>query len=181
MTTADQRRFVDEVAGQAHGGDAAALELLLLILDRHRIVVPAVRRVIADDGLAEEVVQDVLIVVAEQIATFRAEATFRSWLFGVARNQAKHHLRSYLRQPEATDVPATDRPTVRISSIVAQRHDVTQHLDKLPEHYRLPVTMRDMDGLTYEDIAGRLGVELGTVRSRISRGRALLAARIGSR
>lgn len=177
----DRRRVVEGVAAAARDGDEPALELLLLLLDRHRLVVPAVRRVIADDGLAEEVVQDVLIVVAESITEFRAESLFRTWLFGVAKNQARHHLRSHMRKPEAAELGADDeRPTARISSVVARRHDIELELATLPDHYREPVVLRDVETMTYEAIAERLGIELGTVRSRIARGRALLAARLAA-
>lgn len=180
LSDTGQRRAIEATAEMARDGDPPTLELLLLLVDRHRLAVPSVRRVIADDGLAEEVVQDVLIVVAEQITTFRGDSSFRTWLFGVARNQARHHLRSHLRKPQAAELtPDDERPTARISSIVAQRQDVEAMLATLPEHYRRPVVMRDVDTMTYEAIADTLGIELGTVRSRIARGRALLAARIG--
>lgn len=181
LVEADRRRVIEATAIAARNGNQASLDLLLLLLDQYRLLIPVVRRVIADNGLAEEVVQDVLIIVAESIGTFRAESTFRTWLFGVARNQARHHLRSYLRQPQPGSVDVTDeRPTQRISSMVAHRHDLELQLAKLPEHYRQPVMMRDIEAQPYDAIAEKLAIELGTVRSRISRGRALLAAQLAA-
>lgn len=174
----EQRQVVEDLAERARKGNTRALDLLLTILDGFRLVVPPVRRLIADNGAVEEVVQDVLVIVAHSIEKFRGESAFRTWMSGVARNQAMKHLRSASRLPEAMAEVQEQRPSRRVSSMVSQRSLLVEALEELPEIYQQAVVLRDIEQLSYDEIATQLNIELNTVRSRLSRGRALLAQKL---
>ena len=115
-----------------------------------------------------------LLAVARSIGGFQGSARFTTWLHTVARNTAI----GYLRRLRSTDQLGPDEPaseSVRLSSIIAGRAAVQAALDKLPPTYREPVVLRDVQQLAYQEVADRLGLNLNTVKSRIARGRALLA------
>src|SRR5699024_2482221 len=82
------------------------------------------------------------------------------------------HLR---RQRETATMNDELLPAARMSSLIATRVTVQQALAELPELYRVPVTLRDIEGMTYAEIATKLERSLGTVKSQVSRGRALIA------
>lgn len=174
-TQVDRQAIVEEVAGRARLGDAGMLDLLVTLIDTDRLAIPAIRQLVADDHTVEEVAQDVLVAVAEGIGDFRGGSLFRTWLFGLARNQTLQFLRGQSRQRDRDTRAFDPRPTVRISSQIAQRGSLVATLEQLPEHYRDAVVLRDVEQLSYEEIATELAIEVNTVRSRISRGRALAA------
>lgn len=169
-----QRECLDRLAANAADGDRAALEELLAVIDRYRLSRPAVRRLVINDGDAEDVYQDVLIRVAERIEGFAGDSRFTTWLYTVARNAAIDHLRSR-KEVAPIDEERLMSDTDRVSSMIASRADIRAVLEALPDHYRSAVTLRDVDGLTYEDIATKLNIPLNTVRSRLARGRAIMA------
>ena len=174
-TTEDvQRSFLDECAQRAARGSDTALDLLLAVIDGHGLANPSIRRLVASDTAVDDVAQDVLIAVANSIESYSGASAFRTWLFGVARNQALLHIR---RQNRGSELPVeVERPTARISSMIADRMVLSSALRSLPEVYREAVTLRDIEQRSYQQIADQLCVEINTVKSRISRGRALLAA-----
>ncbi len=173
----DERNvMLDQIAHAASGGSGRALELLLELLDVHQLASPIVRKLIIDDGMAEEAIQDVLVAVASSVSKFRAESKFSTWFHALARNTAVGYLRR--RRPDSlledsSNVVGAER---RVSSIVAERAAVRSSVEQLPQHYRDAVLLRDVEHLSYEQVAERLGIELNTVRSRLARGRAMLAS-----
>lgn len=167
---------LDPLACAAAGGSEAALEELLDAVDRLRLARPAVRRLVLDEGAVEDVCQDVLIAVAEGVHRFRGDARFTTWLHGLARNKAVDHLRR--RREEPTDELPDQGDAARISSLVATRLDLDDILAGLPRMYAEPVLLRDVEQLHYAAIATRLGLKPATTRSRVARGRALVAARL---
>lgn len=164
---------LDAIALRAAAGDVQSLDRLLTIIDTERLARPAIRSLIIDDADADDLAQDVLIKLSSGITTFKGTAKFTTWLHTVARNCAINHLRRKRSDVELRDDDVS--PTQRVSSIISNRHDIQAALDALPEHYRSVVVLRDIDGRTYADIAQRLGIEIGTVRSRLARGRAMAA------
>lgn len=147
--------------------------MLLYAIDSQRLAEPGVRRVIFDPVDVQDVLQNVLVAVAEQVGSFRNEGRFTSWLFTVSQNQARSFLR---RKRDTSDLPDDLADPERISSMVATELSVQKLLQSLPENYRAAVTMRDLQGMAYTGIAVKLDLNLDTARSRIARGRALLAA-----
>jgi len=171
--------FVDELARQAAAGSTPATELLIEAVDGFGLARPGVRAVLIDDQEADDALQDVLVAVAETIGSFRGESQFTTWLNQVARNKAVARLR---RRTQPTSVMTEEcGDAERISSVIASRTTVTAALAGLPPVYRRAVTMRDIDGLSYVEVADRLGLPLNTARTHIARGRSLLAARLTAR
>ncbi len=175
---ADARAILESVARSAAAGDGQALDLLLRLIDDHRLAMRTVRRLIVNDADAEEVGQDVLVAVARGIHRFQGSARFSTWLYSVSRNIAISRLRG--RDPDLpTDQLERAGAARRVSSMVAEQQLVRDALATLPDHYRVVVSMRDLERCSYQDIATALDLEINTVKSRINRGRGLLAAAVG--
>jgi RNA polymerase sigma-70 factor (ECF subfamily) len=168
--------LLDPLAVEAAAGERDALELLVWAVDELRLAEPAVRGLVINRADVEDVTQDVLIAVAETIGGFRGEARFRTWLNQVARFKAIDHLR---RKRDEAGLSAGDvGDAARISSMLAERATLERVLTGLPEHYGRALVLRDVQQLDYDDIARRLGITVNTARSRVARGRGLVAARL---
>lgn len=166
--------LLDRIAGEAAGGDLEALDTLLWAAHELGMARRAVRRVILAEADVDDVVQDVLIAVAEGVGRFRGEARFTTWLTGIARFKAIAHLR---RQRGEASLPADEvDDATRISSVLVTRAAVHDLLSRLPDTYREVVRLRDLEQLPYAEVAQRLGLNEHTVRTRAARGRALAAA-----
>lgn len=171
----DRDRALGALAEAAQTGDTGALDLLLYAIVSRRLAEPAIRKLLFDPNDVDDVVQNVLIVVAEQIGTFRGEAVFMTWLQGVARNKALEYLR---RKKDNDPLSSSVGDATRMSSMVAADVAVQRLLDTLPQHYAQAVRLRDIEGLSYAHVAEHLDLNLNTARAHISRGRALLAATV---
>ena len=168
-----------DLALAAAAGDRRALEVLL---DRHVDYVHAVcRRVLGNPEDALDAAQEALIAVARRIGSFDGRAQFTTWLYRVATNAALDEVRRRRRRPSPTDDGIVDTVSPAAPErIVAARIDVDAALARLPEEFRVAVVLRDLLDLDYAEIADVLDVPIGTVRSRISRGRRLLAEWFGN-
>ena len=172
--------LLDELAGAAAAGSPKALDVLLAFVVERNLTGPALRRLVSDRDLAEEIVQETLAAIAQSIHRFQGDARFTTWLYAVTRHVAIGHL----RRRRSTDVVATDHHSTpaagrRLSSIVSERHTVRTAIANLPPPFRDTVALRDLRGLSYAEIAQIQGIEINTVRSRLARGRALLASTCG--
>jgi len=168
-----------ELAAAAARGERRALETLLAPhIDRVHAVC---RRILRDPDDALDATQEALVAVARRISTFDGRSQFTTWLYRVAVNAALDEARRRQRRPQPSDVAVdragTDAP---IDALVADRVDVDAALASIPESFRAAVALRDLIGLDYDEIATVLGIPAGTVRSRIARGRAALADRLGN-
>ena len=176
----------DALAARAASGDRRALEVLL---DRHADRIHAVcRRVLADREDALDATQEAMIAIARGIARFDGRAAFTTWMYRVATNAALDEARRKQRRPRPVDdiadasarAPAAGETSGassgdgRFDAVVADRLDIDAALRTLPDDFRVAVVLRDLCDLDYADIAEVLQIPPGTVRSRISRGRALL-------
>ncbi|MGF1597304.1 MAG: RNA polymerase sigma factor [Acidimicrobiales bacterium] len=182
MDPKDDRNELAEVlnnlALDAAAGSTEALDSLLQVVDDHRLASANVRRFIVNDELAEEAAQDTLIAIAESIHKFRSESKFTTWMYAVARNVAIGHLRRVNPDVPLDGAEQSAGAARRLSSVVSERTAIQRAVAQLPAHYRDAVMLRDVERRTYEEIAEELGIELNTVRSRLARGRAMLAAAI---
>lgn len=169
-----ERPEFDGLARRAAAGDMAAFDELLALIDADGAIRIPVRQLLTDAQSVQDVCQDVLIIVAERIGTWDGHSSFRAWLQTVARNKATDHLRA--SRPTAV-LPDLASDQQRISSLIATRVEVNKALAQLPDHYRDAVVLRDIDQREYDDIAMLLEVPAATVRSRVRRGRAMVAAR----
>jgi RNA polymerase sigma-70 factor, ECF subfamily len=138
---------------------------------------------------AEDLVQDTYLKAFRAAGQFRPGTNLRAWLFTILQNTFRNLRRDRGRDPVDVDSEAVERvpagsdlpdPERRLLDSVIDE-DVRQALDALPPAYREAVWMRDVDELSYQDIATALGVPIGTVMSRISRGRRLLLQQLRER
>lgn len=170
-----QAALLDPLAALAATGHPGGLEALIWAVDSLGLAHKAIGRLVLDEADAEDVAQEVLIAVAEHVDSYGGEARFTTWLHGVTRNKAI----AFLRRKRDTAVLADDGgDVVRISSMIATRSVLDAAIAAIPDPYRDAVVLRDIEGLTYEEVSERLGVKLNTVRTRIARGRALAAANL---
>lgn len=164
---------------RAVGGDRRALELLL---DRHADRIHAVcRRIVAHPEDALDATQEAMIAITRGVMRFDGRAAFGTWCYRIATNAALDELRRKRRRPVAAH-PDGPEPVAAGSGpddVVAARLDVDAALQHVPEEFRVAVVLRDLCDLDYAEIAEMLDVPAGTVRSRISRGRAILVERLG--
>jgi RNA polymerase sigma factor (sigma-70 family) len=174
--------LLDPLARAAAAGTPAAVELLVWAVDELGLARPAIRRLLVDDGDVDEVAQDVLVAVAETVRGFRGDARFTTWLHQVARFKAIAFLRRKRPTEPLPDDASAGAMAVgdaqRISSLIATRTSIDEILDTLPPGYREPVVLRDIEQLPYDEIAVRLDLKVNTAKTRVARGRALVAARL---
>jgi RNA polymerase sigma-70 factor, ECF subfamily len=168
--------LLDVAATEAAGGDLDALDDLLWAVDTFGLARRAIRRLVLDESDADEVEQDVLVAVAESVHGFRAEARFTTWLYAIARRKAIDALRR--RRIPTIQLSDEVGDAARISSLIATRAVLHTAIAALPERYRAAVVLRDVEGREYAEVAQRLGLNLNTARTRIARGRALVAAQL---
>ena len=171
-----------ELVRRVQQGESAAFDLLVRRY-QHRVVA-LVSRYVGEWSEAQDVAQDAFIRAYRAIGSFRGDAQFYTWLHRIAINTAKNHLQAMKRRPPNADIDAgdaehfdaalqmrdTDTPERELL-----RHEVEQavmrSVNALPKELRLAITLREVDGLSYDEIAQRLDCPIGTVRSRIFRAR----------
>ena len=165
----------------------------------HRIFQMALRHMKNRED-AEEVTQDVLLKVYRKIAKFRGDAALSSWIYRITFNTAMSRLRTHRAQraaeaerdrtlaaQESDEYPTAPRQTVDWSHMPDEallrgelRQAVATALPHVPEIYRVPVLLRDIEGLTTEEASTRLRVKDQTLKSRLHRGRVMLRQQLGA-
>ena len=158
----------------AQAGERGALDALLR---RHYDRLYALcRRMTGDDADAADACQEALMAVVRGLPSFDGRAAFGTWAYRVATNACLDELRRRRRRPEPglPEGPAELPAPVDAVEGVITRLDLDQALQSLPADYRAAVVLRDVCGLSYEEIGQTLGIPPGTVRSRIARGRSAL-------
>lgn len=177
-----------DLVAAAQRGDSAAMDQLLR---RHYDRVHAVcRRIAGGSRDADDAVQEAMIRVVRNIDRFDGRAAFGTWVYRIATNTALDELRRRKRQPqlhvvadddERGPIEPTDDRAHRTVEAVADRLSINEALAQLPDEFRLPVVMRDVGDLDYAEIADELAIPIGTVKSRIARGRRQLLEILGNR
>jgi RNA polymerase sigma-70 factor, ECF subfamily len=134
-------------------------------------------RLLGDGTKAEDVVQETYLQAWKSFARFTPGTNCRAWLFKILVNTIHHHRRSWfnLRRVKGSEeiLEQTAAPTAPIPERIA-REEILRALDRLPADYRAAVLLADVEEFSYKQIAGMLDVPIGTVMSRLSRGRKLL-------
>ncbi len=157
------------------GREEQAFEALVR---RHGPMVLGVcQRVLGNAHDAEDAFQAAFLVLARRAASIRQRGALGSWLYGVARHVALHAKRAAARRraKEAQAMPRTESRTEELREVL------DRELECLPEKYRAPVVLCDLEGRTRQEAARQLGLPPGTVASRLARGRSLLARRLARR
>jgi len=171
-----------ELVRRVQRGDSAAFDLLVRKY-QHRIG-GLISRYIADWSEVQDVAQDTFLRAYRAIGNFRGDAQFYTWLHRIAVNTAKNHLVAQNRRPPTSDIDAdeaaqyesggrlrdNDTPERELMRNQVERA-VMRVVEALPVELREAITMREVEGLSYEDIAQRMACPIGTVRSRIFRAR----------
>ena len=177
-------------------GEQRAFEMLVVKYQRR--VERLIGRMVRDTDLVQDIAQETFIRAYRALAQFRGDAQFYTWLYRIAVNTAKKQLLELKRDPlvfqsqmktgedDETSGPerelnsgAADAETpeaVLASKEIAQA--VNAAIDALPEELRMAITLREIEGMSYEEIATALECPIGTVRSRIFRAREAISARI---
>jgi RNA polymerase sigma-70 factor (ECF subfamily) len=157
------------------------------LLTRHADRINAIcRRVTGNPHDGMDATQEAMIAIVRGIGRYDGRAAFTTWLYRVATNAALDEVRRRSRRPQLTDdgvVPERfqNDAFTSIESQVGARIDVDAALATLPPDFRAAVVLRDLCDLDYAEIAEVLGVPVGTVRSRIARGRSALGQQLGNR
>jgi RNA polymerase sigma-70 factor, ECF subfamily len=177
-----------DLVAAAQRGDRDALDRLLR---RHYDRIHAVcRRIAGSTRDADDAAQEALIRIVRAIDRFDGRASFSTWSYRIATNAALDELRKRSRRPQlhvvgddgrASGVEPADELAQRRVEAVVDRMSIDAALAELPEEFRVPVVMRDVGDLDYAEIAEALSVPIGTVKSRIARGRRMLLERLGNR
>jgi RNA polymerase sigma-70 factor (ECF subfamily) len=180
----DDRRLCARVAG----GDAEAFEALVL-RHQHRVYSFCLR-LLGDPAEAEDLAQDVFLTVYRSAATFRGEARFTTWLLRIAKNQSLNRIKYLERRGRKLERSIEDigddgamedgrekRPDAVLEG--GQTAALVQGaIATLGDEHRVVLVLRDVEDLSYEEIADITGLPVGTVKSRIHRGRSQLASRL---
>ena len=178
MTASDTDQ---QLVQRAQRGDLRAFDLLVLKYQGR--IGALVSRYIADAGEVEDVTQEAFIKAYRALSKFRGDSAFYTWLYRIAANAAKNHLVAKGRRPGA-DATIEDAEVFDDGGLVSETSSpeamamgdesaavVEQALQSLPDELRAALTLRELEGLSYDDIAEVLGCPVGTVRSRIFRAR----------
>ena len=175
----------------------------LLIAQYHAPVYSLVSRLLNDPSDAPDITQDVFIKVFRGIHSFHGDSSLRTWIYRIALREASNQRRWWSRhrgrevtieaQSDAQSHSASTHRSLCLKDTLADQHEspfeaaaheevrsrVESELRQLPEPFRTAVVLRDLEGMAYDEIAEILGTQLGTVKSRLVRGRALLRQRLG--
>ena len=171
----------DDLIRASQNGDMASLEILL---DRHHDRIRAVCAKVVGRGVdADDATQMALISIVKNLKRFDGRARFTTWSYRIATNAAIDELRRRKRR-DADSIDDEDShlqiaAAGNMGEAVAASIDVNDALEQLSEDFRIPVILRDLVGMDYDQIAETLDIAPGTVRSRIARGRGKLADIIG--
>jgi len=185
-----QNNSVDkQLVERVRRGDKRAFDLLILKY-QHKII-SIVGRYLGDQNDVQDVSQETFIKAYRAIPNFRGESAFYTWLYRIAVNTAKNHLVSKSRRPPNIDVDIDDGEFQNNSAVLRDNESpqaslatsqmeqvIFRSIENLPSELRIAVTLREFDGLSYEEIAKIMNCPVGTVRSRIFRAREAIEKKI---
>lgn len=188
--TAELAPDVDQqLVERVQKGDKRAFDLLVLKY-QHKIFA-VISRFIRDHSEVQDVAQDAFIKAYKALPNFRGESAFYTWMYRIAINTAKNYLVARNRRPPASDLDVDDAEFYSGSEAMQEMNTpernllrdelqavIDQAFRDLPEDLRMAVTLREIDGLSYEEIAEAMECPIGTVRSRIFRAREAIDKKI---
>lgn len=178
-----ERSVDQELVVRVQRGDKAAFDLLVRKY-QHKIA-KLVSRYVRDRTEVEDVTQEAFIKAYRALRGFRGDSAFYTWLYRIAINTAKNYLVAQGRRPLTADIEPEEAETLASEHgntselLTPERSMLTEEIGRtveraiaaLPEDLRTAITLRELDGLSYDDIAVAMECPIGTVRSRIFRAR----------
>ncbi|MBA6412544.1 RNA polymerase sigma factor RpoE [Parahaliea sp. F7430] len=178
-----------QLVAKVQKGDSRAFDMLVLKY-QHKIL-GLISRYVHDADEVQDVAQEAFIKAYRALPNFRGDSAFYTWLYRIAINTAKNHLVSRSRRPPGTDVEVEDAEYYEGGAALRDIESpetalygeelkavVERAIKELPEDLRTAVTLREFEGLSYEDIAEVMSCPVGTVRSRIFRAREAIDKRV---
>lgn len=177
-----QRGVDQKLVARVQKGDKAAFDLLVRKY-QHKVA-KLIARYVRDRREVEDVTQEAFIKAYRAIRGFRGESAFYTWLYRIAVNTAKNYLESLGRRPPSADMEVEGAELTELGERLREQatpehqlltseiaDTVLRTIQKLPEDLRTAIMLREIDGLSYEEIAQVMDCPIGTVRSRIFRAR----------
>jgi RNA polymerase sigma-70 factor (ECF subfamily) len=180
-----------ELVKRVQKGDKGAFDLLVLKYE-HKIV-NLVMRYVRDPEQALDISQEAFIKAYRALPRFRGESAFYTWLYRIAVNTAKNYLAAQRRRPMDIELDLQDQEQYGLHARlketdtpeeVALSHELQETLERafeaLPDDLRTAIILRELDGMSYEEIAQTMDCPVGTVRSRIFRARDAIGKKVGT-
>jgi RNA polymerase sigma-70 factor (ECF subfamily) len=177
-----------DLVKKAQKGDKKAFDVLVLKY-QHKII-NLVSRYVHDPYEAQDVAQEAFIKAYRALPNFRGDSAFYTWIYRIAINTAKNFLVAQDRRPPGSDIDAMEAEQFvdstlrenatpdRILLTEEIEKTVFQAIDELPEDLKMAISLRELDGMSYEEIAQVMDCPVGTVRSRIFRAREAIDKRL---
>jgi len=178
-----------ELVERVQRGDKRAFDIL--VVKYQSKILSIVSRFINDNAEINDVAQDAFIKAYRALPNFRGDSAFYTWLYRIAINTAKNYLTAKGRRPPASDVDSQEAENYGVG--IALRENASPEkllmrdqlkkvifdtIDALPDDLKAAITLREMEGLSYEEIAESMNCPVGTVRSRIFRARETIDEKI---
>ncbi len=184
-----ERKVDQELVARVQKGEKKAFDIL--VLKYQQKVANVVARYVHDPVETLDVTQEAFIKAYRALSNFRGESAFYTWLYRIAINTAKNFLVAQGRRPPGADVDAESAEQmdtgVRLKEYATPENHllkdeiaetVQRAIEDLPEDLRTAITLRELEGLSYEEIANAMSCPVGTVRSRIFRAREAIDKRL---
>jgi len=184
-----ERRSDQELVSRAQEGDKRAFDLL--VIKYQQKVAGLISRYIRDPSEVMDVAQEAFLKAYRALPGFRGESAFYTWLYRIAINTVKNYLVAQGRRPPGDDLEAEVAEQMDMGGRLREMGTPESHLlsmeiaqtvqralDDLPEDLRTAIVLRELEGLTYEEIASAMECPVGTVRSRIFRAREAIDKRL---
>ena len=172
----------EQLVKKAKTGDQRAFEVLVVKYQQR--IFALISRYVRDHDEVQDVAQEAFIKAWRALPRFRGDSAFYTWLYRIAVNTAKNHLVALGRRPPGSDLDAAEAEQYSgaemlheigtpESHVLSEELEAVIHkaIEELPQELKTAVTLREFEGLSYEDIAAVMECQVGTVRSRIFRAR----------
>ena len=177
-----ERKIDQALVERVQQGDKTAFDVL--VLKYQNKIIKLVNRYVHDPDEAMDVAQEAFIKAYRALGRFRGDSAFYTWIYRIAINTAKNYLVATNRRPPGDDIDAQEAEQYE-GAMGLKNYDTPEHLllkdeiqntiaraiDELPDDLRTAITLRELEGMSYEEIAVTMECPIGTVRSRIFRAR----------
>jgi RNA polymerase sigma-70 factor (ECF subfamily) len=184
-----ERNVDRELVKKVQQGDKPAFDLL--VRKYQFKIIKLISRYVHDPSEASDVAQEAFLKAYRALPGFRGESAFYTWLYRIAINTAKNYIVAQSRRPPGADIDAQEAEQFE-GQVFLKEYETPERLllkdeieatvfkaiEELPEDLRTAITLRELEGMSYEEIAQSMGCPIGTVRSRIFRARESIDAKL---